>query len=175
MSWILRVKRIETHSAGPKPRTYGKYELIVGGKTEQTGFMCEPIGPSSSYTKKVRVSAGLYRAQIHLGTMYKTIGYDTINPSQSNNMPAIKLEDRGTRDFILIHPAHEPTLYLSSVGCLNPTSAIAENQSMNFEDSRARTINLIDSLKNFAPNLFANPYQDKIIDGAIIIIEEKTA
>lgn len=175
MTWLLKIQRLCVHKGGPKPRTYGRYELIIGGITRQTGFMCEPIGPSSSYTKKVRIAPGLYRAQIHLGTMYKTIGYDTINPSQLNNMPAIKLEDRGTRDLILIHPAHEPTLYLSSVGCLNPTSPIGENQVMSFQDSRARTIDLVNSLKDFAPNAFINPFQDKIIDGAIITIEEKTA
>lgn len=173
MSWILTINRQEIHTTGPKPRTYGTYDLQIGGKSRLSGFMCEPIGPSSSYTKKVRIAAGLYRAQIHLGKMYKTIDYDiSKSPSQDFNMPAIKLEDRGTRDFILIHPAHEPTLYLSSVGCLNPTSALIESQNMDFEDSRARVIDLIESIKAFAPSAFINPYQDKIIDGAIIIIKE---
>lgn len=173
MTWHLKIERLETHNLGPKPRTYGKYELNIGGIARQNGFICEPIGPSSSYTKKVRIAAGLYRLQIHIGEKYKTIGYDiSDNPSQDFNMPCIGLENRGTRDFILIHPAHNPTLYLSSIGCLNPTKALRADEYMNFQESRARTIDLINSLTEYAPSIFANPIDKQIIPGAILTITE---
>jgi len=39
-------------------------------------------------------------------------------------MPAIRLEGVGNRNGILIHPGHLPNLYLSSIGCLNPTNPL---------------------------------------------------
>jgi hypothetical protein len=58
-----------------------------------------------------------------------------------------------------VHPGHPPTLYLSSIGCFNPTKPLTADQDMDFEESRARVIALLDSLRQHDSAAFAH---DKI-------------
>jgi hypothetical protein len=84
-------------------------------------------------------------------------------------MPAIRLEGTGNRDGILIHPGHPPNLYLSSIGCLNPTNSLEPDETMNFWDSRIRVIQMIDDLRNFAPNAFQHEGMARIADAWAVI------
>ena len=71
-------------------------------------------------------------------------------------MPGLLLKGTGERTGILIHPGYPPHLYLSSIGCFNPTDGLTSSQLMDFLDSRSRVIALIDDLSNFAPAAFQN-------------------
>ena len=85
-------------------------------------------------------------------------------------MPGLLLKETGQRTAILIHPGHPPKLYLSSIGCLNPTNPLGKNDNMEFFESRARVIALIDSLHAFSPESFraGRPMQ---IPGAFVVID----
>jgi hypothetical protein len=85
-------------------------------------------------------------------------------------MPGFRLEDRGVRTDILVHTGHPPTLYLSSIGCLNPTEQIAPGELMNFWDSRRRVVALLESLKAFAPQSFEDEVNTEI-PGAFAVID----
>src|SRR5437763_14150341 len=84
-------------------------------------------------------------------------------------MPGLLLADTGDRPFILIHPGHPPHLYLSSIGCFNLTKPLRHNENMDFFESRARVIALIDDLRAFAPDAFEHHGNISIPDAAVIV------
>ena len=104
---------------------------------------------------------------------YRSIGYcnDLTTPGL-DPMPGVRLEETGNRTAILIHPGHPPNLYLSSVGCLNPTRALREDELIDYWDSRTRMIALIDSLRAFAPAAFATEINTPIENASVIITGE---
>ncbi|WP_207092527.1 peptidase S8/S53 subtilisin kexin sedolisin, partial [Rhizobium ruizarguesonis] len=69
-------------------------------------------------------------------------------------------------------PGHPPTLFLSSVGCLNPTAPLFPTQTMDFWDSRRRVIALIESLKAFYPAAFRHEATTRIENAWVEIIGE---
>src|SRR5262249_35092079 len=79
-----------------------------------------------------------------------------IRGAGSSPMPGLRLKGTGNRTGILIHPGHPPDLYLSSTGCFNPTRALSAGHTINFWDSRARVIGLIDNLRSFSPRAVQN-------------------
>lgn len=85
-------------------------------------------------------------------------------------MPGLLLHGAEPRDGILIHPGHPPSLYLSSIGCFNPTNPLSSDDVMNIWDSRARVIALIESLKGFFPNAFVHETSTHI-KGATVIVD----
>jgi hypothetical protein len=98
--------------------------------------------------------------------------YDkSVYPPAQLPMPALLLDDHATsiRSAILIHPGHPPTLYISSVGCLNLTKPLQATEEMDFIDSRSRVIAVIDSLQSFAPVAFQQGHSKPIPNAAIII------
>jgi hypothetical protein len=84
-------------------------------------------------------------------------------------MPALLVRNTGKRSGVLIHPGHPPNLYLSSIGCLNPTRGLLSWQSMDFWDSRARVIALIDDLRRFAPDAFKMDENTEVADASIVV------
>jgi hypothetical protein len=88
-------------------------------------------------------------------------------------MPGFLVLGTQARTAILVHPGHPPSLYLSSIGCFNPTRPLTADQNMDFAESRDRVIALLDSLKQHDPAAFAH---DKIghntaIQNAFIVVE----
>ena len=77
-------------------------------------------------------------------------------------MPGVLLGDTGNRSGILIHPGHPPTLYLSSIGCLNLTKPLQADEDMDFVESRSRVIALINSLAGFAATAFVQGVSKQI-------------
>ena len=61
-------------------------------------------------------------------------------------------------------------LYLSSIGCFNPTRAIGPKDEIDFWDSRRRVIALLDSLKAFAPASFAHTVSTRL-KGATMVVD----
>ena len=140
-----------------RQRTIGAYQVYIDGKPQHGlyGFMAEQKGPSDStptgnlYDR--RIAPGYFQLWTQYGTKYRTIGYV---PGQVDfgikPRPGIELAGTGTRDEILIHPAMG---FLSSEGCIHPTSALASGASdINHADSRARVIALIDAMIAFCGN-----------------------
>ncbi|MBB6487745.1 peptidase S8/S53 subtilisin kexin sedolisin [Rhizobium lusitanum] len=177
--WELRLERQSVQQHDGLQRTYGDYQVFIDGNAIAglSGHMCECIGPSDNKTKKSgkRIQAGTYNLSTQFGR-YVTIGYST---DQSHPgalpMPAVLLEQTGNRDGILIHPAHPPNLYLSSIGCLNPTKQLAASDEIDFWDSRQRVIALIDSLHDFCPAAFQQDTDTEISNARIVISGEPMA
>jgi hypothetical protein len=70
-------------------------------------------------------------------------------------MPGFRVLGTEVRTAVLVHPGHPPKLYLSSIGCFNPTKPLKSDQDISFADSRARVIAMIDSLRQRDPAAFA--------------------
>ncbi len=171
--WELRVERQCVQAAGERRRTWGRYAVWRDGVAVPTlsGFMCECAGPGNNAVPDtgLRVEAGRYRLTTQFGR-YRTVGYcEDLNEPGRDPMPAFRLEDTGARTAILVHPGHPPNLYLSSVGCLNPTGPLAADQDMDFWESRSRVVALIDDLRRFAPQAFESEVNTPI-DAAFVII-----
>jgi hypothetical protein len=173
MAWELHVKRLGLQRAGERVRTYGAYQVVINGVPDVhlTGHICECTGPGDNtiHGKRnhLRIHEGAYDLSTQFGH-YRTINYtaDTSHP------PAVLVLGTDARTGILVHPAHPPTLYLSSIGCFNPTKPVTADQDMDFWDSRDRVIAIIDSLQAYDPSAFTH---DKVgtntpIRGASIII-----
>jgi len=173
--WELHVERLGLHQRGELQRTYGRYTVYVDGAPAGLGgFMAETIGPgdNSMADNGRRIEAGRYPLTTHYRS-FVSAGYslneDVIADAP---MPAIRLLGTNARTGILVHPVYlpDPKLYVASVGCLNPTRAVRPDQSIDFWDSRARVIALIDSLRAFRPEAFATTAPTPI-EGAAVVID----
>jgi hypothetical protein len=172
MAWELHVKRLgQQRRPGSKVRTYGTYQVVIDGVPDASlsGHICESRGPGDNTKKGVRIKEGQYPLSTQFGTHYKSVGFS----ADQSHPPAFLLLETGERTAILVHPAHDPTLYLSSVGCFNPTKPLKAGDNMVFADSRARVLAMLDSLKAHDPDAFA---PDKVgtdtpIEDAFIVIE----
>ena len=173
--WELHVERLCLHQHGELRRTYGRYAVYVDGvPTGLNGFMAETVGPGDNTTADngLRIEAGRDRLTTHYRA-FVSAGYSqSVSVVADPPMPALRLLETGKRTGILIHPVYppEPKLYVASVGCLNPTGAVAPDQAIDFWDSRARVIALIESLRAFRPEAFAAASRTPI-EGAAVVLD----
>jgi hypothetical protein len=172
--WELLVERLSIHRHGDRARTYGRYRAFVDGTPVDGlhGHVCECLGPGDNQHEGngKRIEAGRYPLWTQFGNTYRSVGYaGSPATPDAPHMPGIRLEDTGKRTDILIHPAHPPRLYLSSVGCLNLTAAIGATDEIEPWGSRTRVIALIDSLHAFAPQAF-EPMENTPIPNAWAVI-----
>jgi hypothetical protein len=175
--WELQVQRLGVQKSGSKTRSYGTYQAFLNGQpiAGLSGNVCESPGPGENDTpatsaNPLRIEAGRYPLMTQFGERYRTINYTAVvNPPGKTPMPGVLLGNTGNRTAILIHPGHPPTLFLSSIGCLNLTKPLQATQNMDFLESRSRVIALIDSLQSFAPTAFQDSDSQLIPDAAIII------
>ena len=173
--WELRVQRVGIQRRGTKKRTLGTYQVFIDGQAVRNlaGYMCESIGLGDNRQRGNgrRVEAGRYPLWTQYGR-YVTTGYSNdMHTPGAAHMPGLLLLGTGNRVGILIHPAHPPSLYLSSVGCLNPSQQLSSDDVMNFWDSRARVIALIDSLRAHSPGAFEHPGVSTRLAGAFVVID----
>ncbi|MEA3041658.1 MAG: hypothetical protein QOC65_1147 [Sphingomonadales bacterium] len=172
-SWELTVERLGFHRSGGKTRTYSQYYVRKDGAEDAnlSGFMCESPGPgdNSRPNNGKRIEPGTYPLWTQFGR-YRSIGYETGNIAGETPMPGIALLATGRRIGILIHPAHPPNLFLSSTGCLNPTSAVGPGTPMDFFDSRRRVIALLESLREHAPAAFQHEVMTRIGSATVRVI-----
>lgn len=157
--WELHVKRLGLqHRAGERTRTYGAYQVFIDGQpvTALSGHICECTGPGDNTAngkkKHLRVHEGRYALSTQFGARYRTTGFTA---SAKAPMPGFRLLGTQVRTAVLVHPGHPPKLYLSSIGCFNPTKPLKAGDDMDFKESRARVIAMIDSLKEHDPAAFA--------------------
>jgi len=177
-SWEIHIDRLGIQKSGTKQRTYATYQVLIGGKPvkELSGHICECIGPGDLVPNGgKRIPQGRYPLSTQFGKKYRTSGFvtDTKVPGKEP-MPGLLLMKTKPRTAILIHPGHPPTLYLSSVGCLNPTNPLRAKDEMVFLESRARTIALIDSLRAFPPSAFKAEKNTPIPNAFAVIEGEPT-
>lgn len=170
--WELHVVRTEVQVHRGKKRTYGSYEVFLHGERQRglSGHMCECPGPSDNEHRGSgkRIRAGTYPLYTQDGR-YRTVDYSVEEKAGATPMPAVLLRGTGSRTGILIHPAHPPKLYLSSIGCFNPTAVVDATQNMDFFDSRRRVVALIESLKAFHPGVFVERAIRRIPGASVII------
>jgi hypothetical protein len=145
--WELKVTRLGLQrSAGEPVRTYGAYQVFIDGEAAAnlSGHICERTGPgdNSQHGKDahLRIHEGRYALSTQFGPHFRSVGF-TDGPVHP--MPGFALMGTEVRDGVLVHPGHPPTLYLSSIGCFNPTKPLTADQSMDFVESRTRVIALI--------------------------------
>ena len=161
-------------------RTYGTYQVSRNGKAVSglNGFMCEANGKGDLVSDSGhRLKEGRYRLSTADGPNYKTVDYpDADVTDQTSPRPGILLLDTRPRYGIIVHPAHpkQPPhpddLYLSSIGCLNPTSELNSDEDMDWSDSRQRVIDLIEDLKTFDPPPFVSA-TETLVQNAWIVID----
>jgi hypothetical protein len=173
--WELLVTRLGLQTRGDVTRTYATYQAFRDGVAiaNLSGHICECKGPGDNAHpgSGKRIKAGRYPLSTQFGRKYKTSGFGTgASGEASRPMPGLLLERTGQRSAILIHPGHPPKLYLSSIGCLNPTKPLRAADNMNFVESRARVIALIDDLRAFSPQSF-NSARNTRIPKAFVVIE----
>lgn len=172
--WELHINRLGLQTHGRVTRTYSTYQAHRDGVAiaDVFGHICECKGPGDNVHRTAkRIEAGRYPLSTQFGKKYRSMGFsmDTHTPAVQP-MPGLLLKETGQRTAILIHPGHPPTLYLSSIGCLNPTKPLGRNDDMEFLESRARVIALIDSLRAFSPELFRDGRPTQI-PGAFVVID----
>jgi hypothetical protein len=173
VGWELHVFRLGLQKSGSRTRTYSTCQVYRDGKAVPglAGNMCERTGPGDNAREGsgLRIKQGRYPLWTQFGR-YQTIGYSTdLHTPGAAPMPAIRLMGTGNRIGILIHPGHPPNLFLSSVGCFNPTNPLTNTELMNFWDSRARVIALIDDLRSFAPRAFDTETMTHIENAWIVV------
>jgi hypothetical protein len=172
--WELHVNRLGLQTHGGATRTYSTYQVHRDGVAIANlfGHICECPGKGDNTTalNKKRVAAGRYPLSTQFGKRYRSMGFsmNTHTPAVLA-MPGLLLMQTGNRTAILIHPGHPPKLYLSSIGRLNPTKPVGTNDNMEFSESRARVIALIDSLQAFSPAAFHNGRPMQIPDAFVVI------
>jgi hypothetical protein len=169
VAWELNVKRLGLHQReGERARTYSAYQVVIDGTAVPalSGHICECTGPGDNTAngkrKHLRIHEGRYALSTQFGEHFRSVDF---TDAPRYPMPGFRLLGTEVRSDVLVHPGYPPTLYLSSIGCLNPTNPLTADQDMDFEDSRARVIALIDSLKEYDPAAFAD---DKIGDNTPI-------
>ena len=159
-SIVLKRQRQEKRVEIPFSRTVGQYECFWNGAAIDglKGQIVERGGPGDNSTEigdngNRRIREGTYPLAIQDGSHYKTDGYNRIDVTSSGSpKPGILLKDTDERFAILLHPGHD---YVSSVGCLNLASGLTDaNSGIDFSDSRARVIAIIDALKAKLGNTF---------------------
>jgi hypothetical protein len=178
--WELLVTRLGLQTRGDETRTYATYRAFLDGVPIATlsGHLCECKGPGDNEHpgSGKRIKAGRYPLSTQFGRKYKTSGFGTgASGNASKPMPGLLLERTGKRSAILIHPGHPPKLYLSSIGCLNPTKPLRAAENMNFVESRTRVIALIDNLRAFSPQSFKNSSNTRIAKAFVVIEGEPMA
>jgi hypothetical protein len=174
--WELQVKRLGLQQRpGDRVRTYGAYQVFIDGAPAPglSGHICECTGPGDNTAQgrdeHLRIREGRYALSTQFGDHYRSVGFS----DDETHPPGFLLLGTEVRAAVLVHPGHPPHLYLSSIGCFNPTKPLKADQVMDFADSRARVIAMIDSLKQHEPAAFANSKigQNTTIANAFIVID----
>jgi hypothetical protein len=172
----LRVTRTGEQKRGDRVRTVGRYQVFHDGTAvaELKGATAEAKGPAANVPENNGrcIEPGTYHLHIQRGDAYDyvTTDYTSKRNHAALPRPGILLLPTGQRTAILIHPGRG---FLSSVGCLNPTSALASRSGdINFLDSRKRVIALIDDLKSFLGRSFPTADGAKIPRARVVIEQQ---
>jgi len=150
MIWQLRITRLREDVRNGVHRTVGTYQVFHDGVPAVGFWLCgytaEPGGPGDNEHQGDDrcLETGTYPLRTHPGVKYVTIGYAAglLRPR-----PGLEVGNTGNRVAILLHPAHG---FLSSIGCINASHPLLNvNADIEFDDSRARVVAVINDLHTF--------------------------
>jgi len=145
----------------------GQAVRTLSGATSETRH---PGDNSQSGIGKRCVEAKRYPLRTQDGTKYKTHNYTSNRNPAALPRPGLELGSTGARTEILIHPARG---FLWSIGCINLARSLSSaSADMEFNDSRARVIALIEDLKQYLGNRFPSRNGRQIPDAWIVIDEQ---
>lgn len=171
IGFCLHLKRVrqETRASAGFSRTVGEYRCYWNGAEIPglTGQIVERGGPGDNTTavgdnRDRRIREGLYPLAIQDGSHYKTYDY---SDNESTPKPGLLLKKTDERTAILLHPGKN---YISSIGCLNPTSSMTDARSqIDFVDSRRQVIAIISASQTKMKTDF--PRSGTIRDAFILI------
>jgi murein DD-endopeptidase MepM/ murein hydrolase activator NlpD len=170
--FCIVLKRTEQQSRGVSKRTVGTYACYWNGEAipDLSGQMAECPGPGNNTAAKggkydLRIKAGTYRIANHLGSKYRT------DYEKGQRRPGLWVADTDERSAILIHPGNG---FLSSVGCINPTTNLAKgSEDIDYADSTKRVIAIIKAMRDRLP-AWRNEYAAVIPDAFLVIQGEPT-
>jgi hypothetical protein len=170
--------RIERRDGKSFSRTVGSYYVTYQGEKlpDLGGATVEREGPGDNSMSGVlnhrRLEAGIYPLFTHAGAgnKYRTFGFAEPGSLQVPPWPALRLENTGNRSGILLHPAAG---YLTNVGTINLSKPLAGPvDDIDFEDSRARVISVIQAMKDKLGNGFPSSNNQLIQNAWIVIADE---
>lgn len=167
--WELLITRQVEHVRGTRYRTVGTYQVFHNGAPAKglpglAGFVCESRGPGDNSHPNRRLEAGTYPLATSAGEHHATYGYTS---GKASPKPGLEVLNANERSEIFIQPGDD---FLSGVGCINPTKKLDGPLSdMDFVESRARAITLINDLKAFAGDAFPATNGKKIPNAFVVV------
>jgi hypothetical protein len=157
-------------------RTVGQYQAffnrapipgLCGTAVERQG---KGDNTNKGVTRHARIAQGTYPLSTHSGlsNKYKTFGFANPGGLRLRPWPSIRVDDTKAREGILIHCAAG---YIMSIGCINLSSHALSKpiEDMEFLDSRARVIDLIQSMQKLLGSLFPNQNNKRIVNAHLVI------
>jgi len=177
--YVLCIDRVRTEKRDKMgfARTVGVYQAYFNGEKvpEISGMVCERQGPGDNgeegQSEHQRIAQGIYPLFTHAGASgkYRTIGYTASGTIGGEPRPALRVENTGHREGILVHPAQG---YLWSIGCLNLTSPLkTATDNIDYTESRRRVIALIDNMTKLTGSDF--PRNNNQDTGALLVIRNR--
>ncbi len=180
--FVMKIKRTRCERARGRAfdRTVGSYTCYFEGVALPglSGAVYERQGPgdnnATGRANHRRVEAGVYPLSTHAGdrndhgvTLYRTLGYSASGVVGQASRPCVRLLGTRGRSGVLFHPADG---YLWSVGCFNLSKPLAPLGRIEWSDSRARVIAVIDAMRNSLGARFPAD-ANKPIPDAVMIVE----
>lgn len=168
-TWVMRITRVDEQTRNGRRRVVGRYRVTRDGVDVPalSGWTAETRGPGDNARAGNNrcIETGTYPLAVQDGEKYATVGYTANTNPTALRRPGLLVEGTDARVGILIHPARG---FLWSIGCINPASDLSGAASdIDFLDSRARVIALIDDLTAFRGGRLAHSGK---IAGATLII-----
>jgi hypothetical protein len=178
--YVLCINRVRTERRAGRPfdRTIGFYQAFFNNQpiSEISGVTVERQGPGDNSQTGVaqhrRIEAGSYPLFTHAGAngKYRTMGFRTPAALGNRPWPSIRVGNTDQRSGILCHCAGG---YLMSIGCINLTGTLPDARAdINFSDSHARVVALIQSIKKHLGGDFPTLNNTKIPKATLLIRNE---
>ncbi len=169
--WELLITRLREDNRNGRRRTVGRYQVFHDGRPVPalSGACAETRGPgdNSKEGNNRRIEAGRYPLRTQDGKKYVTIGYLKSTSRTKIPRPGLAVYNTNKRKGIVIHPGRG---FLSSVGCINPAKSLAKSKAdIEFVDSRARVIAIINDMKTFVGASFPTKNGRPIPNASLII------
>jgi len=179
--YVLVLQRLTTEQRGSLRRTVGVYQSFHDRRpvADVNGFCVERPGPGDNsqigVANERRIAAGTYPLFTHAGDngRYNTMHFRDPGGLSLRPWPCIGVENTDRRSGILIHCAAG---FLMSIGCINLSRPLVNAQSnLDYDDSRARVIALITSIRNVLGDHFPGDNNLKIPTASLVVRDEPLA
>jgi hypothetical protein len=146
--WELRVSRKTEQTRNGKRRLVGRYQVFHDGRPAigLHGAIAESLGPRAT-APVTDETPEVFCAHVINDEKYATIGYSLNANPAALQRPGLLFVSADQQRRLLLHPARG---FCWSVGTIHLASKLDHSAfDIDFADSRARTIALIDDLRAF--------------------------